>query len=313
MVRRMASPEFTAMYQAMIDNPPPFPDDVADARRVMESFMGGAPLVDGTTVEATDAGGRPALWVRPPSGGDRQRALLYLHGGGYRLGSANCYKAFASHLAAGLDAPVLVLDYRLAPEDPFPAAVDDAVAAHRWLVDVDGLDAGGLAIAGDSAGGGLTAATLVAIRDAGLPQPGAAVCLSPWADLSATADSYYRCAATDPFFSRDRALASAASYVPDVAHRADPLASPVFADFTGVAPVLIHASGCEVLADDATALGKAMRRNGVDVTVELWPGLTHVWHTMTPDIPESRDAVEEVVAFIRNNTARSAQAAVGSA
>jgi epsilon-lactone hydrolase len=312
MLPGMTSPEFTAMYASLIESLPPFPDDVVEGRATMESFMGAAPAVDGTTVEATVAGGRPALWVRPASGGDRGRALLYLHRGGYRLGSANCYKAFASHLAAGLDAPVLVLDYRLAPEDPFPAAVDDALAAYSWLVDVQALAASGLAIAGDSAGGGLTAATLVAVRDAGLPQPGAAVCLSPWADLTATADSYDRCAATDPFFSRDQASSSAASYVPNAAHQTDPLASPVFADFTGVAPVLIHASDCEVLADDATALGERMRRDGVDVTVQIWPGLTHVWHMMTPNIPESRDAVEQVVAFIRRNTAQSARSATAS-
>ena len=143
--------------------------------------MAGARTAAGTMVEDVTVGGLPALLDQPAR--DVGAVILYLHGGGYRIGSPACYRGFGSHLAVAAGATVIVVDYRLAPEHPFPAAVDDAVAAYRWLLDA-GTPPSQLAIAGDSAGGGLTVATLLAIRDAGLPQPAAAVCISPWADLT---------------------------------------------------------------------------------------------------------------------------------
>ena len=204
----MASPEFTAIRDALRDNPPALVgDDVVDARRAMEDLMAGAPLADGTTSENLTVGGLPAVRITPScqEGG----VMLYLHGGGYRIGSAACYRGFGSYLAVAAGATVVIVDYRLAPEDPFPAAVDDAVAAYRALLDA-GTPPSRLAIAGDSAGGGLSVATLLALRDAGLPQPAAAVCISPWADLTVTAGSYDRCAPTDPYFSRAQATVAAA-------------------------------------------------------------------------------------------------------
>ena len=222
--------------------------------------------------------------------------ILYLHGGGYRIGSPACYRGFGSHLAAAAGATVVVVDYRLAPEHPFPAAVDDAVAAYRALLDA-GTPPSQLAIAGDSAGGGLTVATLLALRDAGLPQPAAAVCISPWADLTVTAASYDRCAATDPYFSRAQAEESAADYLGG-ADPTNPLASPALGDLAGLAPVLVHASDCEVLADDAVLLAAGIEAAGGEVELELWPEMTHVWHVMTPLVPEARDAVDQVAAFV---------------
>jgi len=295
----MASPEFTAILDSLRANPPDFSVDVVDARRSMEQVMAGAPTADGTTVEEAVVGGRPSLWIRPP--GDAGGVVLYLHGGGYRIGSAACYRGFGSYLAAAVGASVVVVDYRLAPEDPFPAAVDDALAAYRWLLDA-GTPPSRIAIAGDSAGGGLTVATLLAARDAGLPQPAAAVCISPWADLTITADSYDRCAATDPYFSRAHAAQAATAYLHGT-EPTNPLASPALADLSGLAPVLVHASDCEVLADDATRLAEGIRAAGGEVDLELWPEMTHVWHIMTPGVPESRDAVDRVAGFLQAHLA----------
>jgi epsilon-lactone hydrolase len=295
----MASPEFIAILDSLRANPPDFSVDVVDARRSMEQMLAGAPTADGTTVEEAVVGGRPSLWIRPP--GDDGGVVLYLHGGGYRIGSAACYRGFGSYLAAAVGASVVVVDYRLAPEDPFPAAVDDALAAYRWLLDA-GTPPSRIAIAGDSAGGGLTVATLLAARDAGLPQPAAAVCISPWADLTITADSYDRCAATDPYFSRAHAAQAATAYLHDT-EPTNPLASPALADLSGLAPVLVHASDCEVLADDATRLAEGIRASGGEVDLELWPEMTHVWHIMTPGVPESRDAVNRVAEFLQAHLA----------
>ena len=291
----MASPEFTAIRDALRDNPPAFDVDVVAARRAMEEMLGAAPVAAGATVDEVTVGGLPALRISPPD--DAGAVILYLHGGGYRIGSPACYRGFGSHLAVATGATVIVVDYRLAPEDPFPAAVDDAVTAYRALLDA-GTAPSQLAIAGDSAGGGLTVATLLALREADLPQPAAAVCISPWADLTVTADSYDRCAATDPYFSRLQAAESAADYL-DGADPKNPLASPALADLAGLAPVLVHTSECEVLTDDAVLLAAGIEAAGGDVVLELWPEMTHVWHVMTPLVPESRDAVDHVATFLR--------------
>ena len=230
----MASPEFIAIVDGLRANPPDFSVDVVDARRSMEQMLAGAPTADGTTVEEAVVGGRPSLWIRPP--GDDGGVVLYLHGGGYRIGSAACYRGFGSHLAAAVGASVVVIDYRLAPEDPFPAAVDDALAAYRWLLDA-GTPPSRIAIAGDSAGGGLTVATLLAARDAGLPQPAAAACISPWADLTITAyptTGVRRQIRTSARFTRHRLRLRIRNGGNEPTNL---LASPALADLSGLAPV----------------------------------------------------------------------------
>jgi len=298
----MPSPEMSAVLEAMRAQPIELSLDVPARRVALDAFMAG-PLVDGTTERTATLGGRTAAWITPagrtgaPGNGP---VPLYLHGGAYEIGSIDAYRHFASELALLLDAAVVVPEYRLAPEHPFPAAVDDAVAAYRELLDA-GHEASAIALIGDSAGGGLVAAALLAVGRAGLPQPAAGVCLSPWTDLTLTADAYERCAATDPFLHMPMLQQSAANYLGGADPRS-PLASPAFAqpeELGALAPLLIQASAAEVLADDATLLGDAVRAAGGEVRCELWPDLTHVWHVLDPAIPEVRDARATIAEFVR--------------
>lgn len=295
----MPSPEFEALLTAIKASPRPEPaaggTDVEQARASMDLVLGAIPLADGVIAGETTAGGRPAVWVRP-TGAAMDRAVLYFHGGGYRAGSAQAFSGFASQVAVALGAPLLVLDYRLAPEHPFPAAVEDGADAYRWLLD-QGYEPHRIAFLGDTAGGGLAVSTLLAVRTAGLPQPAAAVCLSPMVDLTASADSYDRCAHTDPIYSRAQALAAAADYLNGTDPH-DPLASPVFADLGDLAPLLVHASDREVLVDDAVALARKVTAAGGRATLELWPDLIHFWHLFVPDIPEATAAVLGVADFL---------------
>jgi epsilon-lactone hydrolase len=300
----------TEVLAALRATPMDLPLDV-DARRVaIDAYLSG-PLVDGTTERAATLGGRTVAWILPTG---RTRApgpgpgsgpvVLYLHGGAYEIGSIAAYRHFASELAVLLDAAVAVLDYRLAPEHPFPAAVDDAVAAYTELL-ASGHAPSAIALMGDSAGGGLVAAALLAVGRARLAQPAAGVCLSPWTDLTLTADSYERCAATDPFFDRTRAHQSAKNYLGGADPR-DPLASPALAppgELAALAPLLIQASAAETLADDATLLGERIRAAGGEVHLELWPDLTHVWQVLDPAIPEVRDARATIAGFLRERWA----------
>ena len=190
------------MRAAMVDAAGTRPGTVDEPRALLDATLGSHPLADGVDVEPVEVVGRRAEWLPPPEATDH--ALLYVHGAGHRIGSIDAYRALGSQLAAAVGAPVLTFDYRLAPEHRFPAAVDDAVGAYMWLLD-GGLAPERLAIAGDSTGGGLTVATMVALRDRGAPQPGAAAALSPWADLTVTAPSHVRNAAHDPYVDADAA------------------------------------------------------------------------------------------------------------
>jgi epsilon-lactone hydrolase len=254
-------------------------------------------LPPGTIVDAVTVGERPAEWLRSP-GAREDAALLYLHGGGYVIGSPRSHRHLAEAIARSAGIACLLPDYRLAPEHRFPAAVDDALAAYRSLVDQRGIASSRIAIAGDSAGGGLTVATLVAIRQAGLPTPGAAVCISPWTDLTCSAQSYESKAATDPMVALPGITAMAQEYL----GAADPrtaLASPLYADLHGLPPLLIQVGSEEVLLDDATRLAERARAAGVDATLEVWEPMIHVWHWFLPWLDEAQEAVDKIGAFLR--------------
>ena len=206
-------------------------ESIAERRAMYDRAERVFPVPPDTCVEAVTAGGRPAEWLRP-AGSRADAALLYLHGGGYVIGSPRSHRHLAEGIARAAGLACLLPDYRLAPEHPFPAAVDDALAAYRWLVENRQIAPGRIAVGGDSAGGGLTAATLVAIREARLPLPGAGVCISPWTDLTCSAPSYQTKAATDPLVALPGIAVMARDYLGVTDPRA-PLASPLFADLRG--------------------------------------------------------------------------------
>jgi acetyl esterase/lipase len=244
---------------------------------------------------AVDAGGVAGFWFRTPAARD-DLAILYLHGGGYVMGSVATHRSLIGRIAAATGVDCLALDYRLAPEHPFPAAVEDACAAHRWLIS-QGRSASGIAIVGDSAGGGLTLGCLVALRDAGDPLPAAAVCLSPLADLELTGASI-RAGIDDPMVDREQTRMMAAAYL-QAADPRDPRASPLHADFRGFPPLLIEVGTREILLDDAKRVAHAALDAGVETTLVVGEGLTHVWQ-MHPHLPESTASVDRIARFLRD-------------
>ena len=295
----MPSTEFDAVFAMMRQAPAP-PTDVRAARAAFDEMLGGAPLADGVEVTPITAAGRDAEWI-VPTGAPADRVVLYLHGGGYRIGSLHGYRPILSQFAATIGLRLFAVDYRLAPEHPFPAGLDDAVAAYEWLL-AEGIDSARVALMGDSAGGGLAAACALAIAARGLPRPAAVVGLSPFADCTLSGDSYRRNAATDPLWDLAAARVAVADYLAGAAAD-DPLASPVFGDYRDLPPLLVHASASEALADDAVLLAAAVHRSGGTVTCGLWPGLSHVWHAMAPGVPEAREAMAEVAAFLTSHLA----------
>ncbi len=301
----MPSPQIQALSAAIrahIDAAPSSsaPEFVATMRQAMENAAAPIPLLDGTRIEEVDAGGVTCEWVSAPASRS-DHAVLYLHGGGYVIGSRLSHRPMMSRLAAASGARVLSVEYRRAPEHPHPAAVEDAVAAWRWLLGA-GVSPARAAIAGDSAGGGLTMATLVALRDAGVPLPAAAVCLSPWVDLECTGESMRRNAASDPMVREEHLRRWATLYVPPGGSARAPLVSPLHASLHGLPPLLVHAAKDEVLVDDARRLVARAREAGVDVTLDEREGVFHVWHLFGGMVPEADEAIARAGAFVRAKT-----------
>jgi acetyl esterase/lipase len=230
--------------------------------------------------------------------------LLYLHGGGYIICSPATHRDLAGRISQAAGVAVLVLDYRLAPEHPHPAAVDDALAALRWMYD---HGPGGRAparaafVAGDSAGGGLTLATLIAARAAGVRLPNAAVALSAWTDLACTGNTMRTRADVDPMVTEAVLKRMVKDYVPAGDAR-QPLASPLYADLRGLPPLLMQVGDAEVLLDDTTRVADRARAAGVEVTLEIYPEMIHIFQLFAPILPEGQQAIERIGAFIRAHT-----------
>jgi epsilon-lactone hydrolase len=254
------------------------------------------PTPSDVKVERVNAPVAPAEWLRPPSA-EPGRVVLYLHGGGYVIGSPRSHRHLAAAIAGAAGASALLLDYRLAPEHPFPAAVEDATAAYRWLLD-QAIAPERIVIAGDSAGGGLTVATLLALREARVPLPAGGVCISPWVDLTCSAASYATKADADPIVRRAGVEEMAQAYLGTTSPRT-PLASPVFADLRGLPPLLIHVGRDEVLLDDAVQLAERAKAAGVDATLDIYERMIHVWHWFLPMLDEAQTAVEAIGRFVR--------------
>ncbi len=266
-----------------------------DVQRAMLASMPKAPLPRGMREERVRAGGVPATLFEREEPTDRW--LVYLHGGGYSIGSVDTHRDLILRLARAAGANAFAVDYRLAPEHPFPAALDDASLAWRWLLE-RGVDPRRAVIAGESAGGGLTMATLVALRDGGRPLPAGAAVISPWADLSLRGASIDLNARYD-YLARPVLETYARRYAPrDPRH---PLVSPVYADLRGLPPLLIQAGAAEALLDDAVELAQRAERHGVSTTLRVFPDMIHVFQVL-PMLEETREAVRDVGEFVRRVT-----------
>jgi epsilon-lactone hydrolase len=247
-------------------------------------------------VEPVTANGVPAEFTATPKDA-RDAALLYLHGGGYVIGSLDSHRHLVAEAGRAAGISGLALDYRLAPEHPFPAAVDDALAGYRFLL-ARGVKPEQIAIAGDSAGGGLVVAAMVAVRDAGLPQPSCGWCISPWVDMEAIGETMSSRAAADPTVQRAGILDMANLYLSGADPRS-PLAAPLYADLAGLAPLLIQVGSAETLLDDALRLAKAAGTADVRVDLQIWPEMIHVWHLFHPELAAGRQAIAAGAAFVR--------------
>ena len=249
----------------------------------------------GTQTTIFDGSGVNAVHVAVPQARS-DRCVLYFHGGAYTLGTAALLRDFTWRIGAAARACVLYFDYRLAPEHPFPAALEDAVAVYRWLA--ARFDPSRIAFLGDSAGGGLALATLYKLRDEGFALPAAAVAVSPWTDLALTGASLNLNAAADPMLNIALLPTLASGYLGG----ADPrnhYASPLYGNASGLPPTLIHVGSDEILRDDAIRMADKLRAAGCEVEIEVWPRMPHAWHHFARVLPEGRDAITRIGAFLQ--------------
>jgi monoterpene epsilon-lactone hydrolase len=275
--------------------------DIHRIRRRLEKFKHLAPRPPaGTRADRILAAGVPCVRVTTPLSRPGHH-ILYLHGGAYIYGSPAHYRDFIWRIANAARATVLVPDYRLAPEHPFPAAVEDAVSTYRWLI-AEGADPRRMAVMGDSAGGGLAFGTLLRLRDENSPLPASAVALSPWTNLGLDTPSAARNARTDPMLSTGQARVFADWYLAG-ADPKNPYASPLYGDHAGLPPSLIQVGSDELLRDDAEHMAARMRAAGCNVELEVWPRMPHVWHLFARILPEGRQATARAGKFVERNFA----------
>ena len=268
------------------------PAQVRHRLKLIERIVPGPPA--GTQTAAVDAGGVPAVRIAVPEARE-DLCVLYLHGGGYVIGSAALYRDFTWRIGRAARASVLFVDYRLAPEHPFPVAIEDAVTAYRWLADQ--FDPRRIAFVGDSAGGGLALAALLKLRDEGHTLPAAAVALSPWTDLALTGPSLHANATADPVLETSRVI----KYSHDYLARADPrhpYASPLYGDASGLPPVLIQVGSEEMLRDDSMRMADKLKAAGCEAEIDVCPRLPHGWQLYARILPEGRQAIERIGAFL---------------
>ena len=307
----MASPEHDALVVQLIGanaERKPTPEVRPESEQfpaIIEAMNASAlPIPAGITAQAATFGGVPGVWFEP-DGADARRVILYFHGGGYMFGTARNTGHVTARLARSAGAFAFSTDYRLSWQAPFPAAVEDAMAAYRGLL-ASGYAPEDVAFAGDSAGGGLVVCALVALRDAGDPLPAAGFASSAFTDLTVSGRSAAE--VDDPIASRDGLLMLGNSYL-DGADPGTPLASPLFADLSGLPPLLLQVGSRELLLDDTTRLAAAAKEAGVEVTLNVLDGVIHIWQYFGPDLPETRSSEREAGEFMRRCWDATAKAA----
>lgn len=272
---------------------------VEQYRAGMEKMTRMAKMPDGITVEKINCSGVPAEWIIPKNAVN-PGVVLYLHGGGYAMGSINTHRALMARIAIASKTKVFGIDYRLAPEHPFPCAIDDAFEAYKWLLK-EGYDNNKIVIAGDSAGGGLTVALIIRIRDENAPKAAAGVCLSPWLDLTSTGETSLTLAEEDPMIDLGSLKHFALFYSPPekLSH---PWVSPLYADLNDLAPIYIQVSSSEILLDDTRRFAEKAQIAGVDIQVDYWDKMVHVWQAFGSYLPEALEAIEKLGAYIEKKT-----------
>ena len=294
----MISPEaveFNASFRKDIKESGLFTRPVDEQRTNWDEFGKSIPEYSpDVAIDAVDCNGVPSEWVVAP-GADDNKVLLHFHGGGYVIGHPDGYRNFNSRMSEAAGARVLAVDYRLAPEHPFPAALDDTLNAYKWVL-AQGYQADQVGFMGESAGGGLVFATLLAARDDDVPLPAAAIATSPWVDLANTFDSHAFNAEADPMIAPTVLDTFAARYLNDTDPK-NPLASPVYGEPSGLPPVYILVGSTEVLLDDARTLFMNASRAGVDTTIEVAPEMPHIWPIFAYQLPEGRSAIAKLSAF----------------
>ena len=258
--------------------------------------------LDGTRIESDSAQGVPVQWITPPNA-RLGKVVVYFHGGGFQVGSLRSHRELMVRLSAASGCRVLGVDYRLAPEHRFPAPLQDALTVHAWLA-AQGLGGADLALAGDSAGGGLALSLLLALRDVGQPMPAAAALMSPWTDLSASGESYTTRSAADPIHQRPMILAMARNYLGkneqgEDRDPRDPQASPLFADLKSLPPLLIQVGDRETVLSDSTAFAAKAQAAGVRVQLQVWPGMIHVFQQFPGELPVAAQAIAAAGYFLQ--------------
>jgi monoterpene epsilon-lactone hydrolase len=295
----MASEQLNKVLAIIRSVPPAKPDTtIGQMRGAMEKVA--ERVAPDVKCEKLEAGGVPAEWIVAP-GAAEDRVVLYLHGGGYVMGSINTHRAMIARISRAAKAKALALDYRLAPEHPFPAAVEDATAAYRWLL-AQGYKPNKIVISGDSAGGGLVLATLLALRDAKTPLPAAAAPISAWSDMEGTGESVKTRAAADPMVGFASLSGMAKNYIGNGDPK-NPLASPLHGDYRGLPPMLLQVGDAEILLDDSTRVAEKAKAAGVKVELEVWPEMVHVWHVYAKLLPEGQQAIDRIGQFVQQHTA----------
>jgi epsilon-lactone hydrolase len=291
----MSDPEIAALRAVIATRPRA--SEIAQMRLDSDQRGRNFGLAADVTVQKVDANGVPAEWTATPDA-DASSAILYLHGGGYVICSLESHRHLAAEVGRAAGTRTLAIDYRLAPEHPFPAPVDDTLAAYRYLLD-SGIKAERIAMAGDRAGGGLVVAAMLAIREAGLALPACGWCISPWVDMEAQGASFTDRAEADPTVQKATIQMMAEWYLGGADPR-HPHASPLHADLRGLPPLLIQVGAAETLLDDSVALARKAGASDVMVDLQIWPEMIHIWHLYFPMLSAGRRAIAAGGSFVRN-------------
>ena len=302
----MSSKEFDNLYDRLKNNPLPINEGLATLRESYKNMVDKVPLIYGSKFKKVDINGVSAEWVTAPaewlsmSENFSEPIIMYLHGGGYIINNLEIYHYTAAKLSAVAGMSVLLADYKISPENKFPAALNDSITIYKWLLE-QGYKAEEIIIMGDDAGGGLTLSTLLKIRSLGLKMPSLAICISPLTDLAQTGKSIQTNAETDPMMSYEFIKFCADCYVGEEGDRCDPFASPFYADLSGLPPMLIMVGSKEILLDDSVRFARKAEFFGVDAKLVIAQDMLHSWTIFAGMIPEGQQAIQYIGDFIHKN------------